>query len=459
MQENNFEGKVQHIMDGFSMTPSEKVWEGVQGQFAQKRKERTPYILFGILLLFLLTSTLWLTDLKQRNSLDNDVLKFTGTIANINETEKPAPELNKDGKLTASTRSQAQNKNKNFTQYIGISSNRKKDNLPQQQNLSQSTIETVITKQKEELLTVNEKTVAKANIESAVKEVQESQLQNNNKESKVTDSISVKSSDQKDLVKEEKKTPESKITETKKAKEKKQLWSVSFSAGLGRSSTSSHYLNTGNFLDYLAGNAAPGGGGFGSQFNVNLPSAAKAGISFKAGFELSRSLSKRISLSSGLYYHLLTTSNTTGSRVVLQSFPNTSRSNALFITGNTNKYINNYHLITLPVSVYTQVANVKGHDITLNTGISFSRLINSNALQFDYLQNSYYVDNTVFNKMLTGVSLAAQINLSSKNKLPIYIGPDFYYSFTPQASSGIYSKSHYQYWGIKLQANLQKKLF
>ncbi|WP_301933197.1 hypothetical protein, partial [Ferruginibacter sp.] len=67
-----------------------------------------------------------------------------------------------------------------------------------------------------------------------------------------------------------------------------------------------------------------------------------------------------------------------------------------------------------------------------------------------------YIDNNLFHKTIIGLSAGLLLNLVNNNKAPLLLGPQFYYSVTPVAGSGLYTKTHYSFVGIKLQKILKK---
>ena len=98
----------------------------------------------------------------------------------------------------------------------------------------------------------------------------------------------------------------------------------------------------------------------------------------------------------------------------------------------------------------------KGNKFSLgwNAGFELSRLISTNALQFNRTQGYYFKDNNYFNKTTIGVSGGLSIAILKNKKTQWLIGPQVYYSLTPVASDGWYDKTHYSFVGLQLQKKL-----
>lgn len=456
MEENEFEKKMQQKMELLQMQPDEGLWQKIQVQVEKKTAHKRKYIIFSFLLLCFVACSLLVADLKQYPSSLNKKAE--------NKNEKNVPQIN-----TENNKQQKQlllNDKQNITELPlmlddvcnknqrpnPLSSISRKNNNHKISRMTNRILKSKISLEKLSEEAVTENTIAEKIYPSGTVAAGAEKLQYDKKTIAPVDTVA-KESLQKELLTENKDA--NKIQQQVSPKNKKQLWQTSFSFAAGRSSTGNKYLNNQNFAAYSdAIGATPNIGD--SSVIVNLPSAAKPGLLITAGFEVHRSLSVKTTLGAGLQYQLHTSSITTGEKAAAQSTPG-SRVKAAYKTGNSNKYTTAYHFISLPLSISTQIAVIKDKQINLNTALVFSRLIHTNALQFDYAQRSYFNDNSLFNKTTAGLSAAAFINIAGKNKAAFNIGPEFYYSLTPMASSGIYTASHYKSFGIRMQKMLQKK--
>lgn len=455
MQENEFEKKMQQEMDAFQLQPTEAVWQNVQAQVGKEKERKRKYLIFSFLLIAFLASTLWLGDLEQHTSslnkqAENKIEKSLAQGNNEKNLQPQQPNEKQESAATALTNNN--NAGSKQGQQTTVVENGNKITSHKIRRISKGTATIKITQAvvSEEPVAVNENVLTEKD-QSVKTELAVTNEKQQNKEITEPKETVAEQPLKKEPTKEN--AAIVKAVQPSPQKTKKQIWNKSFSVSFGRSSTGSKYLNANAPADFNNGGVitTPGNAGAGAY----SPSATKPGFSLAAGFEISRSLSAKITLGAGLHYQLLTTSIAIGEKVNIQSASSGSRE--VFKSGSSNRYTSFYHFITLPVSFSTQVAAIKGRQINFTAGINFSRLIQTNALLFDYTQGNYYRDNTVFNKTLVGLSAAALINLAGKNKSPFYIGPEFYYSLTLQAASGMYGQAHYNFLGIRFQKMLQKK--
>jgi len=451
MQANEFENKMQQKLEAFQLHPSEAVWQKVQLNVAKEKEHKRKYLLISFLLLVLLASTLWVAD------LENHSASFNATAGN--ETGKVLPQ--EDAKIKLPMKPSSMNMQEMVTQ---TSINNNTDNKKQQQNI----VTVTAGKRTYRKIQANTKGTAAINIFPAVVSEQPQEKSENSvaekdqfiekkmalgNETALGKGASVTQELNKQL-------PGATPIENNEAvktvhpvspKSKKQRWNTSFLLAIGKSATGNKYLGEKALADYYSnvGNTPTSGNNSGN----NTPSATKGGFSFIAGFQLSRTLSAKSSVGAGLQYQLLTTSISTGEKINTQSAPGSA---VAFQSGNSNRYTSFFHSITLPVFLSSQIATIKDRQINVGIGVNFSRLLYTNALLFDFAQGSYYSNEDVFNKMLVGVSGSVVINLAGKDKAPFYLGPDFNYSLTPLAATGMYSNAHVSFWGIRLQKMLQK---
>jgi hypothetical protein len=449
MQENEFEKKMQQKMEAFQLQPTEAVWQKLQLRVAKGKERKRKYIIFSFLLLAFLGSTLLVADLKQQTSSLNkregnkiEKILSQADIVNKEQQQQLADKL-------APAVSSFNNKHTYTKPQHNIAATNNKASYSKIRSTTKGSTKIKVTAAvvTEDQLGINENVVTEKerfpNTDRTVtSDLKPAVKSNEPRETTVKEQLQIQpTKENKDLIK---------ATQPSIKKDKNKLLNTSFSLAIGRSSAGNKYPGGNATADYT--NSTSGlPGGLGTYF----PSATNPGLSLTAGFEVSRSLSAKTTLGAGLQYKLFTTSVATGEKENTQLASGSRQE--IFRSGSSNLYTSFYHFITLPVSFSTQIATIKGREINLTGGVNFSRLIYTNALQFDNAQGNYYSDNTVFNKTQVGLSAAALINLAGKNKVPFYIGPDFYYSLTPQAASGIYAVSHYKSFGIRIQKRLQKK--
>ena len=80
-----------------------------------------------------------------------------------------------------------------------------------------------------------------------------------------------------------------------------------------------------------------------------------------------------------------------------------------------------------------------------------SQLVASNALQFNQSSGLYYHNNSMLNKTQVGLNTAFSVELFSKQKRSLLIGPCFYYSATNLATQGLYNKKHFVFTGLRTE--------
>ena len=451
MQENEFEKQVRQRMGAFQLQPTDAVWQKLHLQVAKGKERKRKYVIFSFLLVALLGSALLLNDLKRQ----------TASVNKIAEKKSGENPLQKDA---GSNLQQPQQTKETPAEAVFLSANSYTGNKKQQQKF----IFLANNKTSHHKIKRTTRGTVKIEIASAIVAEDEEAANDNVSggkehsffkdmavENKTKSAIKIIEQNeiliatalQQPSVKENKEPI--KATQTAPKKEKTKLWATSFSLAVGRSSTDSKYLDVGSaaYYNYSGVGSTPNSGVF------YQPAATKPGFSFSAGFEVSCFLSAKTTLGTGLQYKLFTTSIATGEKVNTAAASGSTRQQ-VFKSGSSNRYTSFYHFITVPVSFSTQIATIKTREINLTAGINFLRLVHTNALQFDYTQENYYRDNSVFNKTQVGLSTAFFINLGGKNKAPFYIGPDFYYSPTPQAASGMYIASHYKSFGIQIKKML-----
>jgi hypothetical protein len=483
MKENEFEKQVRHKLDAFQLQPGDAIWQKLQLEFAKGKERKRKYVILSFLLVTLLGSALMLNDLKQLTGATNKIIE-NKTVEKLlqegaaNNLQSPPQPKEKPTQPVSFTSNNFTGKKKQQQNIIALTDNKISDDKITGKTRGIIKVKVISTIIGEDTNTLNKDVTAekeksgftdrivtnkiKPNIsaDDAVK-VNEHDIfdkaQSGNKNTAVENKIN--QTDQADtlitaslntaIVKEIKE--QIKANQTGQKKEIKKLWTTSLSMAAGWSSTGNKYLNKNRAVNFdnSGTQSIPNGS------NYYQPSSTKAGISFSAAFEVSRPLLAKTYLSIGLQYQLLTTSISTGDKDTAQ-LSSGEVNKSLFKAGSNNRYTSIYHFISIPVSFSTQIATIKKREINLTAGVNISRLIHTNALQFDNVQNSYYRNNSIFNKTQVGFSAAFVINLAGKNKAPFYIGPDFYYSLTPQAATGMYTDSHYKSFGIQLKKVLQK---
>ncbi len=451
MPENEFEKQVQKRMDGFKLQPGDAIWETVSAKIVRQKKRRRQ---LGLSITFIgcfLIAALVLSDIhvKYYSKKENAVNTILSTETNIDST------IIKD---TESIKKQQQQNSDGVTAN-NISANIVKEHLIKQaQPLQQTNFDrsqllagnknTQYVKGKKLIHTsaskaeevTNDSLIAAEKIkplpyqENKAEQLSASPVENIAK--KMTDSTG----NNPDTIATVKKETE---------KKKKTKWDIGVVFTVGQSSTAGAYLGSianSSYYDQTALNLSNNGNS--SQSNY-APSEIKPGIAFSAGIATSKKLSAKINFMSGINYKLFTTSIATGNDSSLNGV-------VRYGVGNTNRYNNYYHFIEIPLAIQLQVANIKKHPMYFEGGITVSQLVGTNALQYNAGQNKYYIDNSLFNKTIIGLSSGLFINVMKSERAPLLLGPQFYFSATPVAGSGLYADTHYSFVGISVRKMLKK---
>lgn len=201
--------------------------------------------------------------------------------------------------------------------------------------------------------------------------------------------------------------------------------------------------------------AALGSGASGVAGNNFRPSEISAGFGFSLGFSFSKKLNEHWETSLGLQYtHLSTKMKVgekrnvdTGTRVSADG----SKVNEFFTNTSSSNYTNRFHILELPVSISYRPA-VK-LPLYISAGISYGRLISTNALTFSNTSNIYYKNSQSYSRNLLPGQLSVQYRFNYNNKLSLQTGPFIQYNFLKFQTEPINGKSHIVFAGLKTTVN------
>ena len=459
MPENEFEKEVQQKMEGFKINPSNEVWNKVYPEIVQHKKKKKRIALYFIVLFFLLVGSWFLPLLNNHYFLEKQP-NFSTVLRNINEpTEKENVTFKKNTGIKGKFKLQdvAVNKqviddDKNIQSAQQISKFKRSNSIS-----SVTSANKKIIKSKEEKLLK----IAQDNIEETVDILPDTYKKlppiypEKNKTlplSKIKIAINshilfkaVIVPNTPDTIKNNNTGIVKNISKTKNNKK----WILGINVALGKSATGNGYLasNNNRNFDYLLSPVSS----VGSSINNGVaPASINSGIALTVGILANHQLSSKSNIAIGLNYKLLTTNLLIGK--------DSSNNNAIiYSVGNTKTYHNNYHLIELPITFQRQVFSIKRHAVLVDAGISIAQLLYTNSLQYNNFQSNYYMDNKIFNKTMIALIGGVFINIAGNKSAQFLIGPQFYYSSTTIATSGLYTKAHYSFAGIKLQKMLKKK--
>ena len=224
-----------------------------------------------------------------------------------------------------------------------------------------------------------------------------------------------------------------------------------------------------------------------------LPPAKKAApirqdLAWSAGVFAQRPLGKRVRLTVGLQYTYMSVHTTIGklvnqSAVVSQANASATVINRYYTSldalqqGNGfssnytqfnpgalpadslkgSDYTYRFHSIEIPVTVNWQIN--KGRVLppfVLDAGISFGKLITTDALHYDGKKDIYYKDNSLFNKTQLNALMGFNVGLFQQSKTPVWVGPNLRYSLTGLLKKEVSSGQFLWSTGIQVKMMLKR---
>jgi len=234
-------------------------------------------------------------------------------------------------------------------------------------------------------------------------------------------------------------------------------WQFGISGFYGSSDVTESFLGIGSSAEKSADYTSGGNTGGLNQYNFNVSKQVKAKGAFSLGLGFKKQLNRRSSFITGVQYTKLNTQIETGTRKdssAVFEYNNTSgslvtRLENFYTTGSGSTYINSYHLLQIPLIFEQRINSSKNLIFNWNAGLSISRLLSSNALVFDYGNQAFYNNNELFRKtqvtMLAGLNM--QFALSKKSTLNL--GPQLEYSLQNLLHNKSYGSQHFINYGVK----------
>jgi len=475
MEQNNFEKNIQQKMDELKIPPSDSVWTNIEKRIDKKQKDRRVIFILFFLILFLLSGGYWLLN-SGKNSQGNQ------SVSNLGKRDSK-PRLNES--FGQATNNQDSSFNKSVTpssdssgnyDIANISPKRSKTPAKLQSTIFQDESENNIKNKRQQNLTEkayskhpperiiragtnneeNEIGLNNANNFSAKKpgnfEIERKKNNSdliNNIQNKITgDSLS-------DQLKSEKITKgiiAKNNSSTKRNPEKRQknhwIFGITLSAGKSMIGEDPLGINNSN-ADYLQSSPLNAGsyGGTSAVFN---PSKINNSFAFIIGAFVGKNISKKSKILLGISYKYFSLVNKVGA-------PTSSALYQFSAANNINSYRNNFHYLELPVSFKFQLNKSKMLPLYWQAGINISQLISSNALQFQASPGLYYNNNSLFKKTQLGLNTGISATLFSKQRIPLTIGPYFYYDASKLANKGLYQNKHFSFIGIRTEILFHKK--
>ncbi len=196
-------------------------------------------------------------------------------------------------------------------------------------------------------------------------------------------------------------------------------------------------------------NSSPGGGSATAS-----PSKVRNAFGYAAGMFLEKEISKNSSISFGINFKELNTSNFVGRKN--DSIPGSISFDSR-TSGVSQQYRNSFRFIEFPLQFHTQLAKANKITLLWNGGITVSQLLGSNALQFNPFPGFYYDDNSVFNKTQFGINTALSASVIRNKNLAILTGLFINYHLSKIANEGLYARRHFVFAGLQTRILFEKK--
>jgi len=478
MEQNNFEKNVQQKLDELKIPPSDSVWANIEKRIGKKHKDRRVFFILFFLILFLLSGGYWLfnsTKNNQQNQKVSNAIEAGSKSTNNRDfslNKSVISSANNSGKLDSATVIAKKSKTAETQQSTFFRDESGNNRINKKQRKS---VKEYVFKSKERIV-------------NSSKNKSSDSKQANNEENKIVlnnaSNLSVKKPGISEIESKNEKnadsinTVQNKIagdsllnqlkpekiakgmvskndSSLKKHTEKKQkhhwAFGVTFSGGASLIGESFLGVNNNNSSYSQSSPITAGSGGIGNGGNPYYnPSPINNSFAFMGGVFIEKNISPKSKMSLGISYKYFSLINKVGAPTGLASY----QFNAV---NNTNSYRNNFHYLEMPVLVKFQLNKGKTLPLYWQAGINISQLISSNALQFKSNPGAYYNDNSLFNKTQFGLNTGISATLFSKQKVPVTIGPYFYYDASKLAGKGLYQNKHFSFIGIRTEILFPKK--
>lgn len=453
MEQNNFEKDMHRKLEGLRIEPSDSVWQNVREHIVKKEKKRRILFLLFFLLLFISLGGYWLFNSieinQERNlAIAKSPMKVSKPTNNPDSSfNRPAIHPGILSKSDSKEEAYRNRKNKSIQDEKNIpdtkktiSSGESRKDSSKATNNPESHFITVKPKyssiENEQVITIkpdNETTILQNEIKND-RLKNPTSLEKNNSKTKIKNDLLIKK---------------------QSGKVQKYPWTFGITLSGGSSFTTGNHSATNSVYSNPSSNSNSGGlPGF-----YPIPSELKNSTALLLGAFLEKNISGMSELSFGISYQYFSLENKVGTALFPSSAFQYLNSSGNLYSGNniTRTYINQFHFLEIPVTFNFRLNKNKSVPLFWNAGINLSELISSNALQFQTNPGVYYNDNSFFNKTQFGLHTGFSVTLFSKEKTPLSIGPYFYYGPSNVANKGLYTQTHFNYFGLETRILFRKK--
>ena len=469
MPANEFEKKVQQRMDELKLALSGKVWEQVELRIRKEKKRRR--IIFWLPFLFLGLGGGLTTFILMNNAKKNPIVKTN----ELNKPQQLQPGLeNNNNTLDTLITTPSISKKRSVVKNSFDKTANRTENKNRLKDLYKTKVKIAALKNRRSI-----KPLLVDLIPSDIKGKADADLKNNkddNNEVKANEPVIEKNaepSQQKEIPKEDsissKERPrkdstlsDSVITTAEKKvvksinQNKKWQWGISLQKGISQISNGLKFSGNYVYADYAAANRGNPPGG---SIQFNKPSAIKTAGSFGAALFVQKTLSARLKTNFDIHYLYLATKINVGTQVDSSFNYGSSYSSSFSVNsfyrpnGSSSSYTNNYHFAGLSAALSWKIIGHRKFYIDWNNGISYDRLLSSNALFYDITLPGYYKNS----KLLTHAHLFFSTGLSAPVFKNFFINLFAEYSLTTVQRRAIAPKTHFTNYGLRVKLLFNKK--
>ena len=229
--------------------------------------------------------------------------------------------------------------------------------------------------------------------------------------------------------------------------EKRNNWEYELTFSAGLSNLTDGLLLSDSLRAWAYSSSGSGGGN-------NSPSGVKSGLSFSLGATANKWLGAKWNVGVGLQYQYFSNSMTIGEKIdsaifVPQNNTSLSTVSGYYKSAGSTPYNTQYHFISLPLSVNWQFAP----RFTWENQAAYSRLVYTNAMQYNGAYGVYYKDKNIVNKNQFMFATALKFGW---NKNKFQVGPQLQYSSSNLFANSSRDSKHLYSLAIKANLKLSK---
>lgn len=460
--QNEFEKQVRHKMEELNLVPSEPVWEKIEEQIRKKKDRRRVILWLPLLCLFLAGGIWWLNSAEGDRVFANRENKKAESREGITKNEptktqsgqqSAKPEIS-SGLTRQDTPSESEiNKltgkiSDNKTSKSGIipsvamakpvidreksaigydASTTKANEQPQVKNNEKAAEgkDQVATEYKP----LNPPAIEKENLPAQLKDSVNAILPRKfnravaaDTNTRIVDISSTKKDEVPALTAEEKKDTSATAVALKPKPQRIPKWKFGISAAGGMAGISNG-LNLFGQGKAMADATPVAMASTGTYFFDASPEQNRSYFSISA--VVSRALSRKVSLSSGIGYHQYSTSIVVGKRLDSLMRSNLYSNQFANMGIGMQDYINRFHFISLPLGLDVRILK----KLNLHGDLLLQELIASNALIFNFSSQQYFHDLNNYRRTQLSSMFGLDYALLDK-KQTLLVGPQLQYSIT-----------------------------